>query len=367
MVRRKLLEKENDEMRALVLSGGASKGAFTAGVVKYLLREREMKFDIAVGTSTGSLVAGPALLGDYNYLSNVYTSVHNSDIYKNSLVYWLLNQVKKLGPIDASMEPLYRTVRRYYLTKGNLEELTKAKKQFVVTIVNVRTGKVAYVSTKQLNAKGAKKISPETFVKAIVASCSEPVFTEPIRVFESEAKSPEKDDLFYDGGVREFLPFERAVKLGAKEIWAVSTHPLRIEETPWGNATSPDKVSLIKALGWTIGALTNEVERGDLFRAWVYYRLGWAEGEIKKTAADLGLSSNAKKRFLKILDQMFSGRPALPKLYVISPSEPMPTSLEFDPAIMEDYLADGELAAEKFFKQGQPEFVDSGGWLLSKP
>ena len=53
-------------MKALVLSGGASKGAFTAGVVRYLLWKKEMDFDLAVGTSTGSLVAGPALLNDYD-------------------------------------------------------------------------------------------------------------------------------------------------------------------------------------------------------------------------------------------------------------------------------------------------------------
>lgn len=353
-------------MRALVLSGGASKGAFTAGVVKHLLREREMTFDLAVGTSTGSLVGGPALMGDYTYLENVYTSVYNADIYKNSLLYWLLNQVKKLGPIDASMEPLYQIVSRYYLKRGKLEDLAKAKKEFIATIVDVRTGRIVYVSTRQLKAKGKTRISPETFVKAVVASCSEPVFTEPIRVFENEPGSPMKDDLFYDGGVREFLPLEHAVKLGAKEIWAVSTHPLRIEETVWGSTTSPEKVSLVKALGWTVGALANEVERGDLFRAWVYYRLAWAEEEIKKTAADLGLATSARKRLLKVLEGMFSGRPSLPKLYVITPSEPMPTSLEFDPAIMEDYLADGELAAETFFQAGSPEFTASGGWVLSR-
>ena len=150
-------------MKSLVLSGGASKGAFTAGVVKYLLRERGMEFDMAVGNSTGSLVGGPALLGDYNYLSNIYTSVSNSDIFRNSLIGNISNFLGiQDGPIDASMEPLHDLLKEYYLQNGKLEELLNSGKLFAVAAVNVHTGNVHFLSTKHVSNN---EIKPETFRK----------------------------------------------------------------------------------------------------------------------------------------------------------------------------------------------------------
>ena len=43
-------------MRALVISGGGSKGAFAGGVAQYLINEKEYNYDILIGTSTGSLL-----------------------------------------------------------------------------------------------------------------------------------------------------------------------------------------------------------------------------------------------------------------------------------------------------------------------
>ncbi|MEW5924395.1 MAG: patatin-like phospholipase family protein [Candidatus Zixiibacteriota bacterium] len=350
-------------MKAFVLSGGASKGAFTAGVMRYLIRKNvHADFSLAIGTSTGSLVGGPALLGDDNYLNNIYTNVHNSDVFRNSLIYWFLNQIYKIGPIDASMAPLTKLVRKYYILDGKLDELIRQNKEFIVTTVNVYTGKVVYVSTRQVESG---EISKETFVRAIVASCSEPVFTEPIRVFANEVNSRDRNVLFYDGGVREFLPFQHAMNLGADEIWAISTHQIKTDITEWGDNTSPDKVNLLKALGWTIGTLLNEVERGDLFRACVGYRLGFIRSKIKEVAQNNDISNQVIDQFMDICDDMFPGiNMTVPKLHVITPQTPMETSLEFDPAVMQNYFADGELDAERYFRNGAPEFIDCVRLLL---
>lgn len=345
--------------KALVLSGGASKGAYTAGVVKYFLREKQMDFKLAIGTSTGSLVGGPALLGDYTYLGNVYTSVHNSNIFTNSPFGKLVNIFVNAGPIAASLQPLKNTLLDYYITDSKLQALIAAGKEFVVTIVNVRAGETVYVSSDQVKAGTIKDI---TFVKAIVASCSEPVFTEPIQVFEYEPNSPMKNDLFYDGGVREFMPFEHAAVQGADEIWGVSTHPLKIKPTPWGGTTSPGNVNLLKALAWTIGAALSEVERDDLFRAYAYNRQNWTRRQIEAIAIQPAISLADRARLLKACDDMFPGGMKLAKLFIVTPASEMPTSMEFDPAIMATYFNQGALAAEKFFQNGAPEFVDSG-WL----
>jgi len=350
-------------MKAFVLSGGASKGAFTAGVMRHLIRQgMHQDFSMAIGTSTGSLVGGPALLGDDNYLNNIYTSVHDPDIYKNSPFFWLINRFKKIGPVDASMDPLMELLQKYYIKKHGIDKLTDSGKVFVVTTVNVHSGEVTYVSTKQV---ADNEISKETFVRAIVASCSEPVFTEPIQIFVDETGSSYQRNLFYDGGVREFLPFQYAMNLGAEEIWAVSTHQIKRDITEWGDSTSPDKVSLVKALAWTIGTLTNEVERGDLFRACVGYRLSHIKAEIKKTAGDNNVPAAVTDQLMNICDNMFPGKDmTIPKLHVITPTTPMKTSLEFDPAVMQNYFADGELDAERYLGRGAPEFDDCVQLLL---
>jgi predicted acylesterase/phospholipase RssA len=344
-------------MKALVLSGGASKGAFTAGVLRYLLRDKEMEFDAAVGTSTGALAGGPALLGKYEYLQNIYVSVTDPDIYENGPFFKLINLFKKVGPVAASMEPLHEIVSDYYINRQNLKELNNSKKNFVVTTVNVRTGKPEFISSNQVKRR---RIKPETFVNAVVASCSEPVFTRPIRIFEKEIGAPRKNDLYYDGGVKDFLAIDYAVrKIKATEIWVVSTHPLKIKETAWGGNTEPDDVNLLKALGWTIGALLDEVERGDLFRACVFNRLSITREKIKKIADHLSLPPNAKRRLLRALNDMFPGKHTdLPELRVIAPTKPMPTSMEFDPKIMDNYHDEGVNTARRFFRQGAPLFSE---------
>ena len=42
-------------MRALVISGGGSKGAFAGGVAQYLIEQHKYQYDLLLGTSTGSL------------------------------------------------------------------------------------------------------------------------------------------------------------------------------------------------------------------------------------------------------------------------------------------------------------------------
>ena len=42
--------------KALVISGGGSKGAFAGGVAQYLMKKEKRSYDLFIGTSTGSLM-----------------------------------------------------------------------------------------------------------------------------------------------------------------------------------------------------------------------------------------------------------------------------------------------------------------------
>jgi hypothetical protein len=167
--------------------------------------------------------------------------------------------------------------------------------------------------------------------------------------------------------MREFLPLEEAVARGAKTIWAVSTHPLAMKKTAWGGTTSPEDVSLLKAAGWVLSTLLNEVERGDLFRALAFYRVGRARQQIEQIADQQQLPAAARRQLLKVMDNVFERFPDLvEKLHIIHPMEPMEASLEFDPQVMLSYYAEGYHAAKNFVKTpgGPPNFADEGGFVL---
>lgn len=343
---------------ALVLSGGGSKGAFTAGVIEWLLRNRDepQDFDFAVGTSTGALVGGPALLGEHPYLRAVYTSVNNGHIFQNTLLGRLFGM-----PIDADMGPLHEMLKDYYLPnglspEGAMQRLLDSGKEFAVAIVRVKTGMVHLLSTSEISAN---RIKPETMVRAILASCCEPVFTEPVRVFEEEGNdSPYaalRDDLFYDGGVKEFLPLEHAIQRKARKIWLVSTHPLHYKEAGWGDQRTPDNVSLTDAVGWTLSSFLDEVARGDRFRADAYYHLGRGMDHLRTRLVGNGLDSIAVDETIDEVVQLVSQGRVLDKFYVIRPDDHLPTSLEFQPALMQEYYSQGTDKAKAFLRLSEDQ------------
>ncbi len=359
-------------MKALALSGGGAKGAFTAGVVYYMEDDLGMSFDLAVGTSTGSLVGGPALLDDVQYLRNTYTGVANASILKNSYLGQFLRIL--LGeniPIQASMDPLHNLLTKYYFDHPEgprIPELQRRHKTLVVTSVNARTGAIAHVSSDavitDVNPNPPQGIKPETFIRAIVASASMPIFTKGVKVFELEPNHPERNDLFWDGGVKEFIPVSEAVRLKADTVYAVPTHIIRPHGALWAGTTDPDKANLLKVLKWVIDSALNEVEIGDMFRAYAYLRVGEAREKIRTKALDAGVDAATAAQLAAIVDAVFpSLEDHLTKLYVIPPLEDIKgESLEFKDEEMNTLFQIGRKAARKFFEQPEPQqlFAEAG-------
>src|SRR3990170_691842 len=76
-------------MRALVLSGGGSKGAYQCGVLQYLLNDLGIQYSVLCGVSVGALNA--ALLAMYplgqekqsfESLKNLWTGINTSKVYR---------------------------------------------------------------------------------------------------------------------------------------------------------------------------------------------------------------------------------------------------------------------------------------------
>ena len=62
-------------MKALVISGGGSKGAFAGGVAQFLIEEVKRDYDIFVGTSTGSLLLSHLALSKVDKIKEIYSNV----------------------------------------------------------------------------------------------------------------------------------------------------------------------------------------------------------------------------------------------------------------------------------------------------
>ena len=65
-------KKQN--MKALVISGGGSKGAFAGGVAEYLLGHCQKDYHVWVGTSAGCLLVPLLALGKIEKLKAVFNS-----------------------------------------------------------------------------------------------------------------------------------------------------------------------------------------------------------------------------------------------------------------------------------------------------
>ena len=67
--------------KALVISGGGSKGAFAGGVAEFLMKEQQKSYDLFLGTSTGSLMISHLAANELVKLKTLYTSVNQQSIF----------------------------------------------------------------------------------------------------------------------------------------------------------------------------------------------------------------------------------------------------------------------------------------------
>ena len=138
-------------MRALVISGGGSKGAFAGGVAQFLIQEAKHDYDLFVGTSTGSLLISHLALNKLDKIKNIYSNVNQESIFNNcpfiikkkhgvetiAINHWnvVRNFIKGKKTFGES-ENLRKLIRRS-ITVEEFNELKKGKMDVVVTVSNL--------------------------------------------------------------------------------------------------------------------------------------------------------------------------------------------------------------------------------------
>lgn len=210
-------------MRALVISGGGSKGAFAGGVAQYLIDVQKRHYDIFCGTSTGSLLIPHISIGKIDKIKEIYTSVCQHDIYNISP----FNIKKKAdGTIQTSInhfntlrmflkrkktfgehKNLRKTIQRT-ISEEDFKEIKRSGKHVIVTVSNLTKRKIEY--------KYARDNNYEDFLDWMWASTS---FVPFMSIIEKNGYE------YADGGFGNYLPIEEAINLGASEIDVIVLTP----------------------------------------------------------------------------------------------------------------------------------------------
>lgn len=232
-------------MRALVLSGGGSKGAYQVGALKYILGEKGVSYDALCGVSVGAI--NVAFLAMYKYgeeiesvenLATMWSQLNNSKIYKRWFPFGRWHAIWRRSFFDSS--PLNHLLK----TGISLDRIRAAGKQVNVGTVSLSSGK--YTIFDQTS---------EHFVDAVIASASFPGMLTPVEFL---------GQLWTDGGIKEISPIKKAVELGADIIDVIICNPKTRIKRFIPNPTTVDVLKRSMDLS-TDKIMANDIEKVEMY------------------------------------------------------------------------------------------------------
>ena len=223
-------------MKALVLSGGGSKGAFQLGAMKRLMRNEGNSYDIFCGTSVGALNAG--YMSQFSKekqseglgsLIGIWVGLKQSDVYTSWPVLNVVLGLFKKGLYNA--KPLKQLIKKHVQPSRVITKLA-------VTAVSLSSGSLRVFTEEDSN-----------LLDAIYASAAYPVMFEPIKI---------GDEWYTDGGLRDLTPLKQAIEAGADEIHIINCSNTEID------TQSVDSLKSLDILLRSIEIMTNEILLNDL-------------------------------------------------------------------------------------------------------
>jgi NTE family protein len=227
-------------MRALVISGGGSKGAFAGGVAQCLMEGLGYKYDLFVGTSTGSLLISHLALGKVEKIKEVFTSVNQNSIFNHrpftvkktkyggkeigiNHLSVLRNFIRGSKTFGESRN-LRKLIRKSF-TPEEFENLKASEINVIVTVSNLSLNQVEYKSINDFNY--------DEFCDWIWISCNYTPFMSLVKKNGCE---------YADGGFGSMVPIEEALNRGATEVDVII---LETEVTYYNKLPSSNVFSLL--------------------------------------------------------------------------------------------------------------------------
>lgn len=242
-------------MRALVISGGGSKGAFAGGVAQYLMENEGREYDMFLGTSTGSLLIPHLAVNNIPKLYENFTSVQQHDIFSVSPFVQRKKGDREFVSIDfvnslwqfirrkrtfGESKALRRHIKKHF-TKAEYDLIRSTKEDVVVTVSNLSMNRVEY--------KSIKECSYEEFCDWIWISCNYIPFMSLVKRNGWE---------YADGGLGCVIPIREAIRRGATEVDAIV---LEAENLGQQKILGKNPFSLMISL---FGHLLDQVEKSDI-------------------------------------------------------------------------------------------------------
>lgn len=201
--------------KGLVLSGGGARGLYATQILKRMRDDgfdfRDIKF--ISGVSVGSIIGAMMAQGELDTIIDVFPNLKNSDVYKGkfSIFTGLLNRIKKRNYV-LDIEPLHELLSKYI-------SLDKAKMSgiiFYIGFVDMNTGK--YVTVSQFDFG-----TNEDYIRAIMASCSQPVIWKP----QSFHTYNEYYENCSDGGIINVSPIKAVLQHRPDAVIIINSSPVK--------------------------------------------------------------------------------------------------------------------------------------------
>ncbi|UCF96871.1 MAG: patatin-like phospholipase family protein [Spirochaetaceae bacterium] len=320
---------------ALVISGGGAKGAFATGVIRHIFETYRGTgwFSIIGGCSTGALItplagllAAPPEIAEeaMEQLIAQYSMVTTADILeKKSVIEFVKRQecLNKSAPLRKRVQEVFRPECFEWLKRADMPYC-------YVVYTNYQSGALEVVSPKDPG------MTRERFIDAMIASASVPVLMEPTII---------EGQVCYDGGVRDLLPFARAIDLGAETILPIML------DAPKVSASQSRFRRLDKVLFRTLAIMLDETGENDLQMA---NRINLAIRAKKEILQTLAGRPRCRKKIQAIFDkgeyaELFGSEKRLVRIVEgLRPDEALTDNpLRFDPQLMRSWITLGEQKA----------------------
>jgi NTE family protein len=276
--------------RALVLSGGGSKGAFEVGVLQRLMGDEQIDYDLLCGTSVGAINAAYVAqtpLGQpreaATKLRALWDTVTTDKVRRNWFPLRELSAFFKTSVYDS--QPLHDWIR----SGLDVAAVRASGRRLRVVSVSFGTGET-FVADEQ---------TPD-LAEWVIASSAFPVMFTPAWI---------GGDLWTDGGLRSVTPLGEAIRAGADDIDVVlSSDPFADSRFDVNHAHAIPQLLLR-----SIDIMSGEVSRADL-------RIAGLKNDL----------SQLRPQYRKV------------KIRLFEPREPLPfDSLDFDPANLQKMIAAG--------------------------
>lgn len=193
-------------MRAVVLSGGGSKGSYQIGVWK-ALRKLKIKYDIVTGTSVGALNGALMVQNKFHKAYKLWKEINMSTLFGEDVQ----NPKTKRELVKIYRTNFFKNGGMEVVELQNLIDKNINKDTFFKSKINYGLVTINLSGKKALQLEKSK-IKQEKLSDYLIASAScYPAF---------QAKDIDGKK-YIDGGMFDNLPINLAVKLGADEIIAV--------------------------------------------------------------------------------------------------------------------------------------------------